>query len=283
MPDNILLCMDLDRTALPNGAQPESPSARDRLRQLANRPEVILAYVSGRRRELQVEAIDEYSLPAPAFAVADVGTSIYAVQDGSWGVMADWQRDIGRSWGDRTAEALQPLVPELPELRLQEPEAQGPYKLSYFAPPDLDAEEVIEQLGARLESEGFHSSVIWSVDETTGTGLLDILPERATKLHAVEFLMQHLGIEVSRMVYAGDSGNDLPVLSSGLQAVLVANATSEVRRQSVAAAAKRGSPDRLYLARGGFLGMNGNYAAGILEGLAHFIPETKTWMELTPA
>jgi hypothetical protein len=32
--------------------------------------------------------------------------------------------------------------------------------------------------------------------------------------------------------------------------------------------------NRLYLPRGNYLGMNGNYAAGVLEGLVHFIPET---------
>jgi hypothetical protein len=29
----------------------------------------------------------------------------------------------------------------------------------------------------------------------------------------------------------------------------------------------------LYLARGGLLEMNGNYSAGILEGVAHYHPE----------
>jgi hypothetical protein len=31
----------------------------------------------------------------------------------------------------------------------------------------------------------------------------------------------------------------------------------------------------LYLPQGNFFGMNGNYAAGVLEGLVHFIPETR--------
>jgi len=117
------------------------------------------------------------------------------------------------------------------------------------------------------------------VDETTETGLLDILPERATKLHAVEFLMKRVEVDEEHLVYAGDSGNDLPVLTSGLQAVLVANAIPEVRQQAQEGVRQRKCNNRLYLARGEFLGMNGNYAAGILEGLAHFVPETKVWME----
>jgi sucrose-6-phosphatase len=33
--------------------------------------------------------------------------------------------------------------------------------------------------------------------------------------------------------------------------------------------------NRLYLPEGNFWGMNGNYAAGVMEGLVHFIPETR--------
>jgi len=50
-------------------------------------------------------------------------------------------------------------------------------------------------------------------------------------------------------------------------AVLVANASPEVRE-----AALQGHADARYIARGGYLGMNGNYSAGLLEGLAHFMP-----------
>jgi hypothetical protein len=32
---------------------------------------------------------------------------------------------------------------------------------------------------------------------------------------------------------------------------------------------------RLYLPEGNFWGLNGNYAAGVIEGLVHFIPETR--------
>jgi hypothetical protein len=27
------------------------------------------------------------------------------------------------------------------------------------------------------------------------------------------------------------------------------------------------------------MGMNGNYSAGILEGIAHFLPQTRAWLE----
>ena len=48
MPGRLMLCSDLDRTLLPNGPQEESPEARPLLRRLAQRPDLVLAYVSGR-------------------------------------------------------------------------------------------------------------------------------------------------------------------------------------------------------------------------------------------
>lgn len=277
-PQPILLCMDMDRTALPNGPQDESARARERLRRIASRPEMIIAYVSGRRKELQIAAIREYDLPEPAFGVADVGTSIYEVHDGDWTRLQEWHDEISRSWNGQTAEMIQARLGDMDGLQLQEAKAQGPYKLSYSAAADLDHDAVIQRIEDTLRPAGIRSSVIWSVDETTDTGLLDILPEQATKLHAVEWLMKRTGVDERHMVYAGDSGNDMPVLVSGLQAVLVANATQDVRNLASSKVARQGRPERLYLARGGFLGMNGNYAAGILEGLAHFRPETEDWM-----
>jgi hypothetical protein len=60
--------------------------------------------------------------------------------------------------------------------------------------------------------------------------------------------------------------------------VLVANAHPDVVDQARNEAQRRGTADRLYLAQGGFMGMNGNYSAGILEGIAHFHADMKLVM-----
>ena len=78
-------------------------------------------------------------------------------------------------------------------------------------------------------------------------------------------------------VFAGDSGNDMPVLTSGLQSILVRNAEEDIKAEAIQSLKRKGLEDKLYLAHGGFLGMNGNYAAGVLEGLVHFVPATKAW------
>ena len=123
-----------------------------------------------------------------------------------------------------------------------------------------------------------HSRLIWSLDEVAGTGLLDVLPSRASKLHAIKALMRKLSFSPAQTIFCGDSGNDLEVLASAIPAVLVANASDEVRAEAVRLARQAGRGERLYLARGGFRGMNGNYAAGILEGIAHYHPGSDAWM-----
>ena len=124
-----------------------------------------------------------------------------------------------------------------------------------------------------LQEEHIQASLIWSVDEPAGIGLLDVLPKCATKLHALGFLQAGLGISQADTLFAGDSGYDLPVLASDIPSVLVANAMSSVAEDAVLAAEAFGNKQSLYLARGDFLGMNGNYSAGILEGVAHYHPE----------
>lgn len=275
----ILLCSDLDRTLLPNGPQPESPQARPRLRRLAERPEITLAYVTGRHKALLREAIDEYGLPEPDFAIGDVGTTLYAVDADEWKRWEHWDRAIAPDWNGLSREVLAKALTGFDDLRLQEPEKQNTYKLSYYAPASLDQNHVLTEVRQRLDKLKVKTRLIWSVDETTDTGLLDVLPASASKLHAIEFLMREQGFDPEFTVFAGDSGNDLPVLCSPIQSVLVANAIEEVRQEAVREAAASGNADALYLAKGGFLDMNGNYAAGALEGLAHYVPETLEWLE----
>jgi hypothetical protein len=248
---------------------------------LAARPDFTLAYVTGRHRALLIEAIEQYDLPVPAYAIGDVGTSIYEVQDGCWNRWDQWSEEIASDWEGRTHDDLEELFADIEPLRLQEPEKQNVFKLSYYAPADIDPQNALATMRARLDANEIRASLIWSVDQMNQVGLLDVLPERATKQHAIEFLMKEKGFELEQTVFAGDSGNDLPALTSGLQAVLVKNAIDSVRTEAISRAEANGCRDRLYLARGGLLGMNGNYSAGVLEGVVHFLPHTLGWLQGT--
>ena len=270
--DAFLLCTDLDRTLLPNGTAPESPQARRLFRRLSERDNVLLAYVSGRDRGLVEEAIHRYRLPRPHWLIADVGTSLYRRDRGDWQRDEAWDTLLDRCWQGRQAGELAGPLLELGELSLQEPARQGRHKLSFHHPLRSDVAELRQRMEARLMEMGVAANLIFSVDETAAVGLLDVLPAMANKLQAIRFLIERQGYNQRRILFAGDSGNDLEILVSDIPSVIVANALPQLVQDAVRLSRKAGTADQLYVARGGFQGMNGNYAAGILEGLAHFHP-----------
>lgn len=277
MTTHVLLCSDLDRTLLPNGPQEESPEARLFLNVLAKRPEVTIVYVSGRHKSLLLEAIKEYEIPVPDFAIGDVGTTIYEINDNQWLSLDSWEQEIASDWNDISRDELQDVFDDLDWLKLQESEKQNRFKLSYYTALDIDNESLLKEMQRRLSAIEVRASLIWSVDKLNHVGLLDVLPASATKYHAIRFLMNQKGFDKQTTVFAGDSGNDMPVLTSGLQSILVRNAEEDIKAEAIQSLKRKGLEDKLYLAHGGFLGMNGNYAAGVLEGLVHFVPATKAW------
>ena len=225
----ILLGCDLDRTIIPNGIQKESPLARPLLRRLAQCPNIYLAYVSGRDQKLILDAIEEFYLPVPDYAIGDVGTTLYRIINGNWQLSDDWSAEIGQDWKSLDREELTLLLGDIKEIQLQEPEKQSRYKLSYYTDQNVDYQDLVINIRGRLAKPGVRVSIIWSVDEIGEIGLLDIIPARANKLHAIRFLMQQEQFAEKHTVFAGDSGNDLDVLTSGLQSVLVKNAAGDVR------------------------------------------------------
>jgi len=273
MTENLLICTELDRTLIPNGPQPESPGARKRFTAFVARPEVRLAYVSGRNFARTREAMRHYTLPRPDFVIADIGTNIFRFSDDSWHLLQDWHERIAPDWGEAEHATIRSLLKDIIGLRAQEPGKQERFKLSYYIPLYLNPTPVKASIAERLQSHRVRVRLIYSVDEPRGIGLLDLLPAGASKYHAIEFLREGLGLSCDACLFAGDSGNDMEVLISPIPAVLVANGSEEVRRAAIAGSAHTGNGGKLYCARGDLDGMNGNYAAGILEGIAHFHPD----------
>jgi len=269
----LLLCTDMDRTVIPNGLQSEHPLARKLFAEFCIQPQVTLAYVTGRHQKLVKQAIKNYRLPKPNYAITDVGTKIYRIDDQQqWLELQAWEDEIDKAWNGKSHSQLKTLFDDISDLQLQELSKQNTHKLSYYTSIHVKQESLLSLMSQRLEEVGVQASLVWSVDEPKGIGLLDVLPRNATKLHAIEFLREQLGFSLSDTVFAGDSGNDLPVLGSVIPSVLVANAADDVVEAAQYLALKNDTQQALYLATGKNSNMNGYYSSGVLEGVYHFVP-----------
>lgn len=123
----LLLCTDLDRTLLPNGAESESEQARILFRRLAEHPQVTLVYVTGRHQQLVEQAIDEYQLPRPDYVIADVGSTIYKIIGDDWVYLEPWESVINRDWRGKSATELHDLFSQLKDIEFQETSKQNTY------------------------------------------------------------------------------------------------------------------------------------------------------------
>jgi hypothetical protein len=275
MLERLLLCTDLDRTLIPNGTLPESPQARLQFLQFVSQPWVTLAYVTGRDLALVEEAIAVHQLPLPNFVIADVGSSLYELQGGRWLRLSDWDDTLEADWRSLNSSDLRVLLTEpmadYPDCYLQEPQKQGRYKLSYYFSLTLPRVQLITMIADHLDRCRIEANLICSIDERAQIGLLDILPRSANKLLAITYLMNQENFCLENTLFSGDSGNDLDVLISPIKSVLVANADPTFKTQVVAEVAKLGLANSLYLAQGDRQ-LNGNYSAGILEGINYYFP-----------
>jgi sucrose-6F-phosphate phosphohydrolase len=269
----LLICTDLDRTLIPNGEQPESPEARALFRQLVSNPQITLVYVTGRDRVLIQEAIAEYKLPIPNFVIADVGSTIYEIKNNQWLRLTDWDEQISVDWQYKTQPDLVSFFVDFDQIKLQEITKQGLHKLSYYVSLEAELEPIIIKIRSKLETEKIQVNIIWSIDEKTQIGLLDILPLSANKYHAIAYLIKKQNFTLDNTIFSGDSGNDLDVLMSPIKSILVANAHLEVKETIQSEIEQTGLKDSIYIAQGQSSKLNGNYSAGILEGIFHYFPD----------
>nr|WP_199315438.1 sucrose-phosphate phosphatase [Aerosakkonema funiforme] len=211
-----------------------------------------IVYATGRSLALYRELLTEKQLLEPDALIAAVGTEIYYKYsadsqdepDPIWSAQLSvgWNRDVVVATGANFAD----IVP-------QPASEQRPFKVSYFV-TERAAEEVIPRLESLLKERGVDAQSIYS-----GNKDLDILPRNSNKGLAVQFLREQWGIEATRTVVCGDSGNDIALFSIGEpRGIIVGNAQPELRRWL-----KANPADYRYLAKAACAG-------GILEGLYHF-------------
>ena len=244
--DRPWLVSDIDHTLVDE----ENHYDRDELRALGDdlrRWRMVFGLASGRSLALVERALRDHRLPPPAVVISDVGTVIhYARHDGDgegprWIPEAGWLAHLRSGWD---GSAVEEALARLRGLRPQPDDARTEVKLSYHAE---DAQAMADRVRRLLREAGLKANVVAS----RGT-LLDVLPPRASKGRAIRWLARTWGVPHERIAVAGDSGNDLEMLTGPFRAIVVANHAPEL-------ASLRG--------RRGVHLTEGHGAAGVREGL----------------
>jgi len=258
-----ILATDLDGTLIPVEGCEQNQADLLVLRQKLAESQVPLIFVTGRHLRSIVKAIEAFRLPIPDWIVGDVGTSIYGRGSGdAWELVEGYARDLQASVGGMSLEVVRDAFERFDDLTLQAPEKQGQFKLSYYCPRDT-VQSVAERLQIRLDQLGAPYAVTNSLDPYTPHGLIDILPSVASKGAALRWWAEHHCVDVQKIVFAGDSGNDLAAMTAGFRSIVVANADPELTRAVRVAHASAGWEDRLFVAEA-------KATSGVLEGCRWF-------------
>lgn len=207
-----------------------------------------LVYSTGRSLTSYRQLASQKPLLPPDILVSAVGTEIYYSDRDTPDPL--WSEKLSQGW-DR--EQIVAAAAHFSDLTPQPDSEQRPFKVSYYL-TEQAAEEVIPQLQAMLHDRDLNIQFIYS-----GGKDFDVLPAHANKGNAMTFVRQQLGVDPSRTIACGDSGNDLALfVDREERGIVVGNAMPELLMWHHA----NPNPNR-YLA-------TGRCAGGILEGLRHF-------------
>ncbi len=204
---------------------------------------LVFGVATGRSLEGALHALAEANVPVPDLMITSVGSEIYygpkILKDHSW------SRHIAYRWNP---EAIAQLMEEVPGVELQTPENQREFKLSYnFMPGMFPGVRYVSKL---LRRKDVHAKIIHSHGK-----YLDFLPVRASKGLAIRYLCVRWGVDLQRILVAGDSGNDREMLCGSTLGVVVGNYSPELKNLP--------ATSNIYFA-------TEKYAGGIIEGLQHF-------------
>lgn len=231
----MLLATDLDGTFL--AGDPE-----DRLslyQTIAAHPEIKLAYVTGRSLEAVLPLLADPTLPQPDYIIADVGATL--VHGDSLQPIQPLQSAVDARWPGETqvASAIEPFGLE----RQDVPQAR---RCSYFCTPEQAANPELRKVADELGCDLLYSAELY----------LDFLPKGVNKGSSLQALADWLELDHDQVLAAGDTLNDLSMLSASFHGVCVGQSESALLE------ATRSHSRTLHANRPG--------CGGILEAFAHF-------------
>jgi len=262
-----VLATDLDRTLLPNGSWEADSNAIDLFNDLTEKHDALVVYVTGRNLNLTQNAIKEYGVRFPNILCGDVGTTIRKFENGNWQFDDGWTEHIKRASPRWDAAAIRELVADVDGMQEQESEHLNQFKQSYYV--DMTKKDAaLEEIEKRVKGK-YDEVIVYSFDSQDNKGLIDFLPESATKQTALEYVAKEYDCPKEEVVFCGDSGNDIFPLTAGFSGVLVKNADDQLV-ENVKQAMEEKPSLKVYFAKGDFKGLSGYYTSGVIEGAYHY-------------
>ena len=197
----MLLATDLDGTFLAG-----DPDSRLKLYQLvASHPEIQLVFVTGRGLENVLPLLADPTLPQPDYIICDVGGTV--VDGRTQQPVQAIQGEIDNIWpGERLVEDA---VAHLEGLQRQEVPQER--RCSYFC-----AEGAISDELKKIVEDELNCDLLYSSNK-----FLDVLPRGVNKGRTLKNLVEHLEIDPSTVLVAGDTLNDLSLFEFGYHGVCV--------------------------------------------------------------
>jgi len=181
----------------------------------ANRARIGLIFVSGRDPGFISNLTRKQGVPRPDFVVGDVGTTIAEVgADHLLAPISELEDEIARAWGEASA-TVQATLHKARGLKLQSTGFR--YRVSY----DMDPERFDAAILDRIADLGLDALI-------SDNRYLDVLPKGVSKGPSLLRLLTHLGIDNRRTLVAGDTLNDLSMLTLGLPAVAVGGSEQDL-------------------------------------------------------
>lgn len=177
----------------------------------ANIDRVAFGIASGRNKEITLQAIRKHQLPQPDVLICSAGSEIYYGEQFTRD--KGWDNHINYQW---KRDEIQQRLAKFPGIRLQEPDAQWPFKLSYYV--DDFTDDDMADLHKFLDDHKLKTKVL-----LTDNKFLDILPFRASKGSAVNYLSYKWNHPASHIITAGNGGNDIDMLKGKAKAIVVSN------------------------------------------------------------
>ncbi|TWT78925.1 Mannosylfructose-phosphate phosphatase [Planctomycetes bacterium CA13] len=256
-----VLATDLDGTLIPLSGNQSNHRDLVQLSEHFQSCEDTLVFVTGRHFDSAHQAIRDHQLPRPDWIICDVGTTICRSKaDGSWEPSEAYADVLTKIVCSSSFHEIRAQLVSIPQLRLQEAEKQGKFKLSFYC-EGHDVDVLASRVKACVGKHPF--SIVSSVDPFNGDGLIDLLPLNASKAFALRWWAQSQQHDETRVVFAGDSGNDMAALTAGYLSIVVGNASEHVIEHASKAHQRAGWVDRLYIA-------SAVATSGVVEGCRHY-------------